>query len=843
MSSSAVEKQVLWAPNPGRQEFFMSHPANIVGFGGAVGGGKTDAMLFHHFYLLDFESQRWMRGEINQSQARGIYFRRLAVNLSDAEDRFLSIVAQADPQGMAGWNASTHTYKYSCGMKYRFAGMEKPRDYMKFSSFAFTDISFDELTECLPHDTDVLTDSGWKAIGEVQVGDSVFSISKGWEVSFKRVTKLHAFDYDGPLVSTNNKHIRFAVTPNHRMVIGTQHKDKRWEFRKASELPPFPLYPFHIDWNGKEEKQISCPPIHGRGIGTNANVASSVDANDWLEFLGWYMSEGSKFISGKPRGFSSPRVSIAQTKPAPDLDALMKRLPWRSKSDGAGGWSIFSRQLFEMLPNGNCKEKRVPRWIMGLCKPQLKIFFDAFARGDGHRVKKGGIETGGVVIGLANEGLIDDLQEIAARLGRRARKGFYLGKLKRYPGKEYPCHTLSVYGYDGKNVMDRPKNKITIPYKGTVRCLTVEENHTFLCRYQGRMFWSGNCEEEQFDHLFTRIRSSDPALRQFFRMSWASNPIGPGLAWVRRRFIAGKKSDVTYVRTITNADGSKHKISECFIQAYLKDNPKLAEGGEYEAALRSSKPHIANILLHGDWWAQKGNFLGAFWDNRVHIVKDHRVPKNVFRFRSCDFGIGSHSSITWWYVDADGCFTAYHNLYLHDMTAPQQADRMREVEEHYGDWNIDDKMSMLNGPLDAQCFKRHGASGPTIAEDFRRKGFPWRPSAKDRFNGLAEVCKRLGARIPAPKHESVISTSSAKGMIRWMERCKAPIEYLPIIPADENNPGEVLKKYRHLHTLDDTMFACMTRPIKPQAEEDDWDEAEVRSAWRRKDTRRIASIL
>lgn len=498
MSEVAQKENVLWAPNPGRQTLFYTHPANIVGFGGAAGGGKSDAMLFHHFYVLDFETQRWMRGEISQSRARGIYFRRLAANLSEAEDRFLSIAPQTNANGMDGWNASTHTYKYPCGMKYRFAGMEKPRDYMKHQSFSYTDVSMDELTEN---------------------------------------------------------------------------------------------------------------------------------------------------------------------------------------------------------------------------------------------------------------------------------------------------------------------------------------------------------EEEQFDYIFTRIRSADEALRPFHRLSWGTNPVGPGLDWVRKRFIAGRKSDVTYIRKIKNSDGSIHEISEVFIQAYLKDNPFLATGGEYEAALRASKPHIANILLHGDWWAQKGNFLGAFWDSNVHIVKDHKVPRGVFRFRSCDFGIGSHSSITWWYVDADGCFTAYHNLYLHDLTAPQQADRMREVEEHYGDWNGEDKMSMLNGPLDAQCFKRHGASGPTIAEDFRRKGFPWRPSAKDRFNGLAEVCKRLGARIPRPEHEAAISKASAKGMIRWMERCKAPIEYLPIIPADENNPGEVMKKYRHLHSLDDTMFACMTRPIRPAKEEDDWDEEEVKSAWRRKDMRRIASIL
>ncbi len=496
-----------WRPNPGRQELFIRHPANVVGYGGAAGSGKTDALIFHHIYIAEFETQRWFRNEIEQSRGWGIYFRRLASNLEDSKARFLAMVPKIDRMnGTSGWNESKGTYTYRCGFKYKFAGLEKPRDYMKFQSFQFIEEDFDELTEF---------------------------------------------------------------------------------------------------------------------------------------------------------------------------------------------------------------------------------------------------------------------------------------------------------------------------------------------------------EQDQYDWLQTRKRSPDPELRQFLNTRWGSNPVGPGLEWVRRRWIAGKASDQTYRYLTKIKSGKVIPSTEVFIQAFLADNHWLAEDGQYEADLIRNQPHIARIMLEGDWWAQKGNFLGAFWDPRIHVCPQHRIPRNTFRFRSCDFGIGSHSSITWWYVDQDGCFTAYHHLYLHDLTAAEQAARIQEVERHYGDWNWEDDCSMLNGPLDAQCFKRTGTSGPSIAEDFRRHGVPWKKSAKDRFNGLAEVCKRLSARMTfteESREELALAAISSKPMIRWMDNCKAPIEFLPIIPSDPTTNGEdVLKSYPHLHTLDDTMFACMSRPMAAQLSEEDYDDVldpdDIREMWRQRDSRKIASVL
>lgn len=359
-------------------------------------------------------------------------------------------------------------------------------------------------------------------------------------------------------------------------------------------------------------------------------------------------------------------------------------------------------------------------------------------------------------------------------------------------------------------------------------------------------------EEEQFDQLGTRLRTSDPHLTRFLNVRWGSNPVGPGLEWVRRRFVSGRESGRTYRVPIKLGDGRIIYHDEVFIQAFLKDNPYLDADGQYEAALRRNKPHIAATLLQGNWYHAKGNFLGQFWSPQYHICENHDIPPHVFRFRSMDFGIHAHSSITWWYVDADGCFTAYFNLYIKELTAPQLAERIREVERHFGDWNEDEDRSMLNfgSPLDAQCFKRAGNSGPTIAEDFRRRGITWQKSSKDRKNGLAEVCKRLATYLPLdgkapPRGQDLVDK---KPLARWMKRCEAPLKYLPIVPADPLRPGEVNLRYKHLHTLDDSMFAFMTRPLlgsqaNDNADDYDEDEDDIKAWRRRNDSRRIASIF
>jgi hypothetical protein len=328
--------------------------------------------------------------------------------------------------------------------------------------------------------------------------------------------------------------------------------------------------------------------------------------------------------------------------------------------------------------------------------------------------------------------------------------------------------------------------------------------------------------EKQYDYIDTRLRTTDKVLEPMLQVVAGSNPDGIGLLWVRRRFIDNKEPETIY-RIETKVSGGKViNYDQIFIPAKLRDNPPLFESGQYEASLMNKRPEVREAILEGNWYISAGAFLGECWDSSVHVVPDHEVPRNVTVCRSGDFGVRAHSSITWWYIDRDGAFTAFHNLYVKNHVAEEVAKKIKEIERHYGFWDEDGNCSTLNGPLDEDCFNRPNTSGPNIAQAFKNKGVRWRKSRKDRFNGAAEIVGRLTARVPG-----AVEGEPARPMIRWMERCKAPISTLPVLMPDPNDPNDVDTKGED-HCWDDTMYMCLWRPLKPRAEDEQDDDDDDR---------------
>jgi hypothetical protein len=322
--------------------------------------------------------------------------------------------------------------------------------------------------------------------------------------------------------------------------------------------------------------------------------------------------------------------------------------------------------------------------------------------------------------------------------------------------------------------------------------------------------------ETMYEYLDTRIRTTDPVLEPMLQLCSGSNPDGPGLLWVRRRFIEGKQPEVVYRKVITLSDGRKRSYDSIFIPAKLTDNPVLYRSGTYEASLLTKRPEVREAILHGNWYINPGAFLANVWDTAVHVVPNHPVPKNAKVVRSCDPGIGAPSSVTWYYVDRNGGLTGIHNLYLKNHDATMLAMRIKEVEQHYGWWDEDNNVSTLHGPMDEDAFNRSMVGGPSYAEAMRKCGVRWKRSRKDRFNGAAEIVRRLSARV-----KDVDGVE--KPLLRYMERCKAPIETLPVLQSDPNDPNDVDTKGED-HCWDEVMYQCLDRALPNREPKDDDDD-------------------
>ena len=324
--------------------------------------------------------------------------------------------------------------------------------------------------------------------------------------------------------------------------------------------------------------------------------------------------------------------------------------------------------------------------------------------------------------------------------------------------------------------------------------------------------------QTQWEYMDTRLRSKDPVLNTMLQICAASNPDGPGLLWVRKLFIENKIPEVIYRVPTVLSDGRIINYDSIFIPAKLEDNPVLYQAGTYEASLINKRPEVREAILRGNWWINPGAFLANVWDTSVHVVPNHDVPKNVKVMRSCDPGIGAPTSVTWWYEDRNGGFTGIHNLYLRNHDATMMANRIREVEKHYGWWDDDNDCSTLYGPMDEDAFNRNLSGGPNYARAMANEGVRWRRSRKDRFNGAAEIVRRLQARVKDLDGNYV-------PLLRWMQRCKAPIETLPVLQTDPNDPNDVDTKGED-HCWDDTMYMCLDRRVawRGQTADDDDDD-------------------
>lgn len=101
--------------------------------------------------------------------------------------------------------------------------------------------------------------------------------------------------------------------------------------------------------------------------------------------------------------------------------------------------------------------------------------------------------------------------------------------------------------------------------------------------------------EHQYEFLFTR-QSRPEGSTLPIRVVATSNPGGPGMTWVKNRFIDPK---------------TKHPTAH-FIPAFLKDNPNV-DRVAYTASLTNVDPITRAQMLEGDWNAVKGGRFLKEW--------------------------------------------------------------------------------------------------------------------------------------------------------------------------------------------------------------------------------------
>jgi len=382
--------------------------------------------------------------------------------------------------------------------------------------------------DCFDEKTEIFTESGWKRFAAVTEQDKVLSMDMdSREASFFKVSTVVKKSYSGDMVRLRSRSVDALVTPNHHFWRRSR-QNSPWKYKSSEDLigMSFSL-PLGFRWAGnrretytvkyrdryKQRRRNRETYIPRRGSGKrNVTDDVSIGINDWLEFLGWFVSEGYLYLAGPNR--NKYKVAICQSVAANpekynEIRDLLARMPYNVQTEGDRGWSIYDKSLFMELwetcyLNKPCKvcgkekcahTKKVPDYVKTLPNDQIKIFLSTYALGDGC------IESGERVRYYTSSiQLADDVQELSFKAGYSANIC-----VASEPGDQGGTTTsgtiittrVRAYVVNQSGRIDRqvePKNISVERYNGMVYDVSVSPHHSIFVRRNGKAYWSGNSE-------------------------------------------------------------------------------------------------------------------------------------------------------------------------------------------------------------------------------------------------------------------------------------------------------------------------------------------------------------
>jgi len=350
------------------------------------------------------------------------------------------------------------------------------------------------IATCFDAETEILTRDGWKKFLDLTNSDKVATMNRNGELVYCKPTRIINEPYEGSMYYIKNRATDQMLKPNHQSYVKRQRNRKeneRFELTPISEVAHLQNLRFRKDikWVGVERQYFRLPPILSNG-GSNV-TKSKLEMDVWLQFLGYYLSEGS---TTKKKNHVY-RVQLAQKNPViqQKMANCVRNLGYNFYKDYQS-IQISNKQLYAYLNRlGKAHEKYIPREFLELSPRQLRILLDALIDGDGHR------REGRMVSVTSSKRLADDIQELAlkasyyASVSLKEKVGTKGGVIH---GREiitkHQTYAVNICSARKEfRINHGKKDWELVSYSGNVHCVEVPTGIIYV-RRNGKPVWSGN---------------------------------------------------------------------------------------------------------------------------------------------------------------------------------------------------------------------------------------------------------------------------------------------------------------------------------------------------------------
>lgn len=350
---------------------------------------------------------------------------------------------------------------------------------------------------CFDDKTEVLTDTGWKLFENLDKADKIASLDSTNTCIFQEWVDRQKYYYEGDMYAAKDRGVDQLVTPDHKVYVSTKTTKTKNKKQKTINTP-FSLrtvkdlkwdsssmyFTSKFNWTGLSLKSEFIFKATDMSDGRTLHPIKIVAMDDWFEFMGWYISEGSMFKTPTNYTVCITQHEKTNSKNRKSIKDLLNRMNINFSEDKKQTQIFISnKQIFQtLLDEGmtpGCLNKHIPQWMLSYEQSQLRILYDTLMKGDGNKT--------GRRYNTTSKKLADNFQELALKLG-------YSASIKKECTKNikhsdmYRIHICTRSQFDtGRN------SRSMIQYAGYVYDVTLPEHHVLLVRRNGKAVWSGNC--------------------------------------------------------------------------------------------------------------------------------------------------------------------------------------------------------------------------------------------------------------------------------------------------------------------------------------------------------------